>query len=48
VPDEKIPQLTAELQTAVKEYVESSTGGTVAEIKVLIENVASDTIKAAR
>ena len=48
VPDEKIPQLTAELQTAVKEYVESSTGATVAEIKVLIENVASDTIKAAR
>lgn len=46
LPDEKIPQLTAELQTAVKEYVESSTGSTVAEIKVLIENVVSDTIKA--
>ncbi|HZK25857.1 MAG TPA: alkaline shock response membrane anchor protein AmaP [Oscillospiraceae bacterium] len=48
LPDEKIPELTAGLQAAVKEYVESSTGSTVAEIKVLIENVVTDTIKATR
>ena len=47
-PDQNIPQVTAELQQLVKNYVEESTGVTVAEIKVLIENVAGDMIKAAR
>ncbi|MCR3922082.1 MAG: alkaline shock response membrane anchor protein AmaP [Firmicutes bacterium] len=48
IPDQNIPELTAQLQTAVKEYVETSTGSTVAEIKVLIENVITDTVKATR
>ncbi|NLZ38856.1 MAG: alkaline shock response membrane anchor protein AmaP [Firmicutes bacterium] len=48
VSEQKIPQLAGELQTAVKEYVESITGCTVAEIKVLIENVSTDTVQAAR
>ncbi|NLZ92590.1 MAG: alkaline shock response membrane anchor protein AmaP [Firmicutes bacterium] len=48
VPDQSIPQLTGELQTAVREYVENVTGCTVAEIKVLVENVATDTVTASR
>lgn len=47
-PDQNIPQVTAELQAAVKDYVESITGSTVAEIKVMVENVVSETVKAAR
>lgn len=47
-PDQNIPQVTAELQAAVKEYVESATGSVVAEIKVMIENVVTDTAKAVR
>lgn len=48
IPDHNIPQVTAELQAAVKEYVESTTGSSVVEIKVMIENVVSDAVKAAR
>ena len=48
LPDQNLPQMTADLQTVVKEYVENATGSTVAEIKVLIENVVSDTVRAAR
>jgi len=48
LPDQNIPQVTAELQQLVKSYVEDSTGTTVAEIKVLIENVAGDVVKTAR
>ena len=48
IPDHNIPQVTAELQAAVKEYVESTTGSSVLEIKVMIENVVSDAVKAAR
>ncbi|MDW7651455.1 MAG: alkaline shock response membrane anchor protein AmaP [Bacillota bacterium] len=47
-PDQNIPQVTAELQAAVKEYVESTTGSGVAEIKVMIENVVTDTVKTPR
>jgi uncharacterized alkaline shock family protein YloU len=47
-PDQSIPQVTAELQAAVKEYVEHITGSVVSEIKVLIENVVTDAVKAAR
>ncbi len=47
-PEQNIPQVTAELQTAVKDYVENITGSTVAEIKVMVENVVSETGKAAR
>ena len=47
-PDQNIPQVTAELQTAVKEYVEGITGSGVSEIKVMIENVVTDAVKTAR
>jgi len=47
-PDQNIPRVTAELQAAVKEYVENTTGSTVAEIKVMIENVATESVKAVR
>ncbi len=48
LPDVNIPQVTAELQAAVKEYVENSTGSDVAEIRVMIENVVTDAVKAGR
>lgn len=48
LPDLNIPQVTAELQQAVKAYVEDSTGCTVAEIKVFVENIAGDLAKSAR
>jgi uncharacterized alkaline shock family protein YloU len=48
MPDINIPQVTAELQAAVKEYVESSTGSDVAEVRVMIENVVTDAVKAGR
>lgn len=44
-PDQGIPQITAEVQSAVKEYVENATGVVVAEIRVMIENVVSDGMK---
>ena len=47
-PDQNIPQVTAELQAAVKEYVESTTGTGVSEIKVMIENVVTDAVKTSR
>ncbi|MCL5981604.1 MAG: alkaline shock response membrane anchor protein AmaP [Firmicutes bacterium] len=47
-PDQNIPQLAAELQAAVKEYVEGTAGSHVAEVKVMIENVAVDATKLAR
>ncbi len=47
-PDLNIPQVTAELQTAVKEYVETATGSNVSEIKVMIENVVTESAKAVR
>jgi len=47
-PDQVIPQLTAELQAAVKEDVEKITGSSVAEVKVMVENIVADGLKAAR
>jgi uncharacterized alkaline shock family protein YloU len=44
---QNIPQLAAQLQAAVKEYVESTAGSHVAEVKVMIENVASESARAA-
>jgi uncharacterized alkaline shock family protein YloU len=44
---QNIPQLAAQLQEKVKEYVESTAGSHVAEVKVMIENVASESVKAA-
>lgn len=47
-PDLNIPQISTELQAAVKEYVETTTGATVAEVKVMIENVVAEQSKPAR
>lgn len=47
-PDLDIPQVSTELQAAVKEYVEKTTGASVAEVKVMIENVVTDQAKPAR
>jgi uncharacterized alkaline shock family protein YloU len=47
-PDQSIPIVTAELQAAVKEHVEHITGSVVSEVKVMIENVVTDAVKAAR
>lgn len=44
-PDQVIPQVTAELQAAVKEYVESITGSSVAEVKVMVESIVTDAVK---
>lgn len=44
---QNIPQLAARLQEAVKEYVENTAGSHVAEVKVMIENVASESVKTA-
>ena len=46
-PDQIIPQLTAELQAAVKDDVEKITGSSVAEVKVMIENIVTDGMKTA-
>ncbi|NLM52544.1 MAG: alkaline shock response membrane anchor protein AmaP [Firmicutes bacterium] len=48
LPDLNLPQVTAELQQAVKSYVEDTTGCTVAEIKVFVENIAADVAKPVR
>lgn len=46
--DINIPQVSAEMQAAVKEYVENSTGSNVAEVRVMIEDVVTDVAKAGR
>lgn len=45
VPDIPIPGLVAELQEKVKSYVQDISGASVAEVKVLVENVAQDKIQ---
>ncbi|ADL08068.1 alkaline shock response membrane anchor protein AmaP [Thermosediminibacter oceani] len=40
VPDVKIPELTAELQKAVKDYVESMAGITIKDVSINVENIA--------
>ncbi len=42
LPDIQIPQLVSTLQQEIKEYVEEITGTSVAEVKVLVENVVTD------
>ena len=42
LPDIAIPALVSELQKNVKEYVEEISGSSVAEIKVLVENIAQE------
>ncbi|HHU30716.1 MAG TPA: alkaline shock response membrane anchor protein AmaP [Firmicutes bacterium] len=48
MPDRNIPQVTAELQEVVKEYVENATSSRVAEVRVLIDNIAGDVVKVNR
>jgi len=45
LPDIPIPGLVKELQTKVKEYVQEISGSNVAEIKVLVENIAQEKIE---
>ena len=45
LPDIAIPGLVNELQARVKEYVQEITGSNVAEIKVLVENIAQEKIE---
>lgn len=47
-PEQSIPQITAEVQSAVKEYVENATGVGVSEVRLMVENVAYDGIKATK
>ncbi len=42
LPDVSIPGVSGELQSKIKEYLEEMTGITVRDVKVLIENIASD------
>ena len=45
LPDIVIPELTSKLQATVKDYVEEICGSGVAEIKILIEDIAQEIIK---
>ncbi len=45
IPDVPIPGLAAELQEKVKEYVQEISGYNVAEVKVLVENIAHEKIQ---
>ena len=42
VPDTKVPELVDEIQKNIKEYVEEISGITVAEVKVLIDNITKE------
>jgi uncharacterized alkaline shock family protein YloU len=45
LPDIPIPSLVNDLQARVKEYVQEISGSNVAEIKVLVENIAQEKIE---
>jgi uncharacterized alkaline shock family protein YloU len=45
LPDIAIPGLINELQVKVREYVQEISGSNVAEIKVLVENIAQEKIE---
>ncbi|RJX28028.1 MAG: alkaline shock response membrane anchor protein AmaP [Dethiobacter sp.] len=45
IPDVAIPGLVSELQGKVREYVQEISGASVAEIKVLVENIAQEKIE---
>ncbi len=45
IPDLPIPALVNELQNTVREYVQEISGTNVAEVKVLVENIAQETIE---
>ncbi len=42
MPDVSMPDVTGELQSRVKQYVEEITGITVHEVKVMVENIVTD------
>ncbi len=42
LPDIEIPGLGSQLQEKVKEYVEEITGTSVAEVKVMVENIVTE------
>ncbi len=44
IPDLQIPNLSAELQNKIKEYIEDKTGSPVNEVKVFVENIVVDTV----
>ncbi len=44
IPDMQIPQLVSELQKNIKDYIEDMTGTSVAEVKVMVEDIASEQI----
>ncbi len=41
LPEISIPEVTKELQSMVKEYIENATGAKVSEVKVMANNVSS-------
>ncbi len=45
IPDVPIPALVGELQSKVREYVQEISGSSVAEVKVLVENIAQEKIE---
>ena len=45
IPDVPIPALVGELQGKVREYVQEISGSSVAEVKVLVENIAQEKIE---
>lgn len=45
IPDVPIPALVEELQGKVREYVRETSGTDVAEVKVLVENIAQEQIE---
>ena len=45
IPDLPIPALVRELQETVRNYVQEISGSGVAEVKVLVENIAQDKIQ---
>ena len=48
IPDLPIPGLVNELQTVVRDYVQEISGSNVAEVKVLVENIAQEIQKNVR
>ncbi|MGI5822349.1 MAG: alkaline shock response membrane anchor protein AmaP [Dethiobacteria bacterium] len=45
IPDLPVPALVSELQEKVRRYVQEISGANVAEVKVLVENIAQETIE---
>lgn len=45
IPDQPIPGLAGDLQKRVRDYVQEISGTNVAEVKVLVENIAHDKVQ---